>query len=156
MASEAKNVLQVNRTTDFTDKEIDIKRVEAFFDSIKGKVEYNEEEFDLLIDFQKIIPVEIEEDDPDWRFKTIAAWGTKTCYAFEQNRIDEYTIEFLTAWNGVPDLMLELSRQNPDIILNYTCELDPAIRTYPVGTFVFKAGDVLNEVILFFDVLTYR
>ena len=144
MADWARNVLQVDRTTDFLDCFIDKKRVEEFFNSIKGKLEYQGEEYDLLIDFQNIVPVEIEEGDPYWWKKTTEAWGSKTCYAFDQNQIDEYTIEFLTAWNGVPDLMNELSRQNPDIILNYTfdCGMD---RKYAVGTCIFQSGKVVME-----------
>jgi hypothetical protein len=144
MADWVKNVLQVNMTTDFSDCIVSKKRVEEFFNSIKGKLVYQGEEYDLLMDFHKIIPVEIEDGDPNWKHKTSEAWGSKTCYAFDQKQIDEYTIEFLTAWNGVPDLMKELSRQNPDIILNYTfdCGME---RQYAVGTCIYKSGKVLKE-----------
>ena len=147
MANWAKNVLQVdtvfNMHADINTRP-DKKRVKAFFDSLKSQGEFPGVEVDLLIDFQKIIPLEIEEGDLDQRESRWDTWGT-ICYYFGQSRIDEYTIEFLTKWNGVPDLMLELSRQNPDIKLNYTCKLGYASRTCPVGSFIFKAGDVLME-----------
>jgi len=147
MANWAKNVLQVNKTTN-NDEAIDIKRVKTFFNSIRNNVRYKEEDIELLIDFHKIIPVELDSDDPDWRDKTIAAWGTKGCYAFGQRQINKYTIEFLTAWQGVPELMAELSRQNPDIILNYTCDLDTFSpgNTSNIASFVFQAGNILMEL----------
>ena len=143
MANWAKNVLQVNRTTEFCDSFIDEKRVEAFFDSIKGKCVYKEEEVDLLIDFQKIVPFEIEEGDPDWKDKIMEAWGTECCCFFKQRRIDEYTIEFFTACRGVPELMKELSRQNPGIILNHTFNYGTG-RIFNVASCVFLDGKELR------------
>ena len=82
-----KNVLQVDTATD---KE----RVKAFFDSLKSQGEFPGVEVDLLIDFQKIIPVITEEGDLNQRESRWDKWGTKSCYYFGQNRIDEYTIDF--------------------------------------------------------------
>ena len=138
MADWAKNILCVDGRTE---KSV----VDAFFASIASKGEFPDEEFDLLIDFQKIIPVQVGDGD-DWRDARIAAWGTKGCYYFDQNRIDDYTIEFLTAWNGVPKLMRELSRQHPEIKMGYMCELGrTASRKSSIGLFVFQGGDILLD-----------
>jgi len=140
MADWAKNVLQVDKSTS-------LERTKSFFNSLKSKGEFPDEEFDLLIDFQKIIPVITKENDPSWRDANIKAWGTKGCYYFDQEKIDDYTIKFLTAWNGVPDLMKELSRQNPDIKIIYTCDLGLGQHKdgFQEGTFIFQGGNVLME-----------
>ena len=136
MADWARNILQVS-----TDTEKSV--VDSFFSSIASKGEF-EEEFDLLIDFQKIIPV-ASGDDEDWREARWEAWGTKGCYYFGQHRIDEYTIRFLTAWTGVPELMKELSRQNPEIRLKYICEFGYE-SDYAIGVFTFYGGEVLDYI----------
>ena len=130
MADWAQNMLQVSVDTE---KNV----VDAFFASIAGKIEIASTESDILIDFQKIIPVA----DRDEREK---AWGTKCCYSFGQNKIDEYTITFLTAWQGVPYLMLELSRQHPEVKLCYICDLGLGFG-YSIGVFTLHGGEVLAE-----------
>jgi hypothetical protein len=118
--------------------------VDAFFASIARKAEYEEYDYDLLIDFNKIIPVAANDEDTDWRKRNIRAWGTKGCYYFGQHKRDDYTIVFLAAWVGVPGLMLELSRQNPELYLFYTCDLGLEYQ-YSIGTFLFYNGEILLE-----------
>lgn len=45
-------------------------------------------------------------------------WGTKW-NAYDQIRIDDNTIEFQTAWDGVPSLMEVLSEKFPTLTLSY-------------------------------------
>jgi len=137
MADWAKNILQV-------DKEVKKSVVAAFFTSIASKGEFEGEETDLLIDFQKIVPVTSGDGESDWRKTRRDAWGTKACYYFGQRKLDENTIEFLTAWTGVPKLMRELSRQHPEIKLCYICELESRGR-HSIGTFIFHGGEVLSD-----------
>ena len=49
---------------------------------------------------------------PTWHEWCTENWGTKW-NAFRQERIDDNTIRFDTAWSGVPGLIQELSRQFP-------------------------------------------
>lgn len=137
MADWAKNMLQVSTETE---KNV----VDAFFASIASKCEIAGREIDLLIDFQKIIPVTDYKDETKWQKEHSEAWGTKCCYSFGQCKFDDYTIGFMTAWNGVPELMRELSRQHPAIKLCYICDLGCGY-DYSLGVFTFHGGEVLAE-----------
>jgi|GEM_PF-2964697 len=140
MADWAKNTIQIDG------EETPKEAVTEFFSSISNKVVLPDEEIELLIDFQKIIPVEIDDFDPNWRDVCWEAWGTKGVYYFDQHQIDELTIEFLTAWTGVPRLMKELSHQHPKVKFCYVCELGQSFEGLnSIGTFVFKAGETLVD-----------
>ena len=130
MANWAKNMLQVSADTE---KNV----VDAFFASIAGKIEIAGKEIDIPIDFQKIIPAADQ-------YEGLIAWGTKCCYSFGQNKLDEYTITFLTAWKSVPKLMLELSRQHPEVKLCYICDLGYD-NGYSIGVYTLHGGEVLSE-----------
>lgn len=51
----------------------------------------------------------------EWRRKY---WGTKW-NSYDTERIDDQTIVFMTAWNGVPDLMQVLASKFPDAVIEY-------------------------------------
>jgi len=55
---------------------------------------------------------------PTWYEWCTANWGTKW-NAYNQERLDDNTIVFDTAWAGIPGLMLELSERFPDVLLSY-------------------------------------
>ena len=67
-------------------------------------------------------------------------WGTKW-NSYSHSKGDYGVFYFETAWNGVPDLMIELSRQNPEIKFEYTYADEDS--GYNVGKFTFKNGEVL-------------
>ena len=139
MANEAKNILHVDVKTKKND-------VNNFFKSIEGVMEHNGEKYDLIIDFQKIVPVSINYEDPcacqEARF---AAWGTKCCYTIGREKLDDNTIEFTTAWQGVPQLMQELSRQHPKIKLFFICEMSGTGINDEIGAYIFQGGEMLHE-----------
>jgi len=137
--SIAANRLQAEKNTD---KAI----VEAFFASITGKATFTGKEIDLIIDFRKIVPVDENCGVEELQSVCMKAWGTSGIYVNMQKRIDEYTIFFVTEDNGVPELILELSRQHPEITINYMCDLkiDENNRS-PVGEFVFCNGTCIAD-----------
>lgn len=147
MADESKNILRVDYSASRED-------VDDFFSFIASKGEFPNAEADLLIDFQKIIPVEAKEEDLDWRKSRIEKWGTKSCYYFGQERLDDYTIEFLTAWNGVPALIKKLSEKFPHLKLYYVCCLGYE-RNYSVGTYIFQSGITLKQTLFECGSATY-
>jgi hypothetical protein len=134
------------------DEETDKNSVDAFFASIASKVD-EQSGFGLLIDFQKIIPVATNEEDHDWRKTSPTArwnaWGTSAYSCHRQRKFDDNTIGFFTAWTGVPELMQELSRQNPEVKLRYIGEFlmekqeDESGRYCSIVTFVFQGGELL-------------
>lgn len=69
-------------------------------------------------------------------------WGTKwNGYSYETIQFGIYTFE--TAWSGVPRLMQELSRQNPEIEIEYTyADEDTGCN---VGKFKFKDGQITSQ-----------
>lgn len=77
-----------------------------------------------------------------WHTWNCNNWGTKRGgYSYETEEFGVYTFE--TAWCGVPHLMKELSKQNPDVEFQYTyADEDTGCN---VGKFTFKGGDVLNQ-----------
>lgn len=108
---------------------------------------------DIFPDFDKIIPhprcdeyndlpsQSVARNSPNWWMTwNRKYWGTKWGgYSYEQLKFGAYTFE--TAWNGVPDLMLELSKQNPELEFEYTYSDEDS--GYNVGKYQFKAGEVL-------------
>lgn len=86
---------------------------------------------DVFPDFTKILPPpdtdaykdlpdqESVRNSPDWWYNwNIKNWGTKwNISECESEEFGCYT--FVTAWNGVPELMLLLSKQNPNIEFIY-------------------------------------
>jgi len=55
---------------------------------------------------------------PTWYEWTIENWGTKW-NAYQQTKIDENTIEFQTAWSGVPNMVELLAQKYPTLSLSY-------------------------------------
>ena len=98
----------------------------------KGAAETEKMVADLLTKYEKIT-----KDDPnllkdgEQLFNNIRDYGAPTWYewcnknwgtkwnAYSQERFDENTLFFQTAWAGVPKLMQKLSEQYPDVILSY-------------------------------------
>lgn len=109
---------------------------------------------DCFPDFDKIIPSpkcdeyndlpsqEIARNSPNWwNTWNIANWGTKwNGYEYQTEVFGCYLFD--TAWNGVPELMLKLSSQNPEIEFEYTYADEDS--GYNVGKFIFKNGEVLT------------
>ena len=81
-------------------------------------------------------------NSPNWWLTwNRANWGTKwNSYSHSKESYGVYNFE--TAWNGVPDLMIELSKQNPEIEFEYTYADEDS--GYNVGKFTFKNGEVLS------------
>ena len=110
---------------------------------------------DCFPDFDKIIPHPVcdeyndipsqyaVKDSPNWWMTwNIKNWGTK--WNSYSHRKEEYgTFLFETAWSGVPALMLELSKQNPDIEFEYSYADEDS--GYNTGKFKFKNGAALYE-----------
>ena len=66
------------------------------------------------IDFTKIIPPpQGEHDSYNWN---VANWGTKW-NAYDQEMIDDHTLEFLTAWSMPEPVIKALSEMFPDVLV---------------------------------------
>ncbi|MDR0311659.1 MAG: hypothetical protein LBJ21_08730 [Acidobacteriota bacterium] len=80
---------------------------------------------------------------PTWYEWSIKNWGTKW-NAYNQRRIDENTIEFLTANGGVSKIVEALSKQHPDLVLSYMY----ADEEWGMngGKYKYKGGDRLEEL----------
>ena len=80
-----------------------------------------EKEFPI-IDFQKIIPI---EDDENWYDKHIDGWGTKwnAYYSYSDpsmlDEIDEDIIFFETAWGPCTPVIEALAKLHPDVLLEH-------------------------------------
>lgn len=125
-----------NRLTLFSERE----NVAQIFSDISGRMEHDGGTMDLVIDFAKIRP--LPPDVEAGRGDCFDYWGT-TCYAFGQRKIDEYTIEFLTAWNGAPGLMRELSAQYPDVGMRYLHGAMMTDHGWVCGDYELLAGRIL-------------
>jgi len=110
---------------------------------------------DCFPDFDKIIPSprcdeyndiptqQAVRNSPNWWMTwNRKNWGTKwNGYEYQTEIFGTYLFD--TAWNGVPDLMLELSKQTPDIEFEYTyADEDTGCN---VGKFTFKNGQVISS-----------
>ena len=69
-------------------------------------------------------------------------WGTKWG-PYEQRHEDD-TIYFNTAWNGVPDLVRKIAWIFPDVNIEYSYA-DEDLGSSNCGIYVFKAHEILEE-----------
>lgn len=128
-----------------------IKEVKEF---LKGK--WNDET-DHNIDFNKITPMpkwvfskNLRSEDEKkygkencWLEWSIKNWGTKW-NAYQSDLEDEDNIiRFMTAWNGVPELMKKIGFIFPEIEFEYAWASEDFGCT--VGLIKFKDTDVLKE-----------
>ena len=68
-------------------------------------------------------------------------WGTKW-NAYDQKKINDNTIEFQTAWAGVPELIEKLSNQFPELTISYMyADEDWGCN---VGEYLFENGRCVN------------
>jgi len=142
----ARNLLQVDEATE--------KHVrDEFFEAISNTVYTTKGVETMLIDFQKIVPVEPDEKLTylEKRELYLEAWGTP--WSCDVKRHDENTIEFQTKENGVPHLMLKLSEQHPHIKLRYvfealleeTAEEHPYDEDFSIADIIIQGGIVLSQ-----------
>lgn len=79
---------------------------------------------------------------PTWYEWSNANWGTKW-NAYEFMPYGGNSISFLTAWNGVPQILTVLSEKYPDVSFDYSWA-DENIG-YNVGTATYLKGHVIEE-----------
>lgn len=80
-------------------------------------------------------------DEANWYYWSLVHWGTKW-NAWDGN-VNGCTLEFYTAWNPVPELMMKLSTIFPDVALGYSWA-DEDIG-FNVGGLILRDGEVLGE-----------
>lgn len=96
--------------------------------------------FDFFPDFDKVIP-QPEDIGEDWYFWNRENWGTKwNAMNVEREKLNVFTFE--TAWDGVPIIIEEMSRQCPEVVMEY--EFADEDLGYNCAEFIFKAGELLN------------
>lgn len=54
----------------------------------------------------------------DWYQWRLLNWGTKW-NTYEYRQIDDNTIEFQTAWNGIPDMVRLVAEKFPEVTIEY-------------------------------------
>ena len=81
---------------------------------------------------------------PTWYDWCYREWGTKW-NAYGHERIDDNTIEFQTAWGGVPELMEKMSAQHPGIEFDYMYADEDW--GYNVGKYSFLNGECTHEFV---------
>lgn len=119
-----------------------------------------EQSVDYFPDFSKIIPppdniinkgmsqAEIDEYEkqgiPTWYYWNRENWGTKwNAHATERESINTFTFE--TAWSSVPKIVAEMSRQFPEVSIEYLYADEDT--GYNCGEYEYKAGEVIRHYI---------
>lgn len=74
----------------------------------------------------------------EWR---IEHWGTKW-NAYEASMVNANTMEFLTAWSGVPELIKKLATKFPDVEFEYIYADEDL--GYNVGSYRMQGSDIKN------------
>lgn len=77
----------------------------------------------------------------NWYEWAMANWRTKW-NSFDVSK-EGNVIEFFTAWDGVPNLMLKVSEMFPEVTFSY--EFADELFGYNLGRYVFRAGEVVSE-----------
>lgn len=81
---------------------------------------------------------------PTWYDWSLKHWGTKwNAYQCVPLRAGDHTMSFQTAWNGVPELIKQLSKKYPEQTVTYRWA-DENIG-YHVGEEIFKNGTVIGS-----------
>lgn len=76
---------------------------------------------------------------PDWYRWRLQNWGTKW-NTYEHRRLDDNTIEFQTAWNGIPDMVRLVAEKFPEVTIEY--KYADENWSYNVGSFIFHGEDI--------------
>lgn len=74
----------------------------------------------------------------DWYLWRLQNWGTKW-NTYEYYKIDENTIEFQTAWSGIPDAVAKVAAMFPNVEIEYKYADENT--SYNVGHFLFKGEE---------------
>jgi len=83
---------------------------------------------------------------PTWYEWSNQNWGTKwNSYQSRPLRDGDDTMEFLTAWSAIPDLMKKLSAKYPEQTITYRWADEDV--GYNVGELVLKGGDIIESSI---------
>lgn len=75
----------------------------------------------------------------DWYQWRLRNWGTKW-NTYEYRRLDDNTIEFQTAWNGIPDMVRLVAEKFPEVTIEY--KYADENWSYNVGSFIFHGEDI--------------
>ncbi len=75
----------------------------------------------------------------DWYSWRISNWGTKW-NAYSHHQVDKNTIEFQTAWNGIPQIIALIAEEFPTVFIEYKFADENA--GYNVGHFKFHDGEI--------------
>lgn len=98
-----------------------------------------------------IIGISLEDEKKYGKENTFVSWarsnwGTKwNAYGLIDDRTNNNVIYFLTAWNGVPDLIQKLAWIFPNVKIKYSwCDENIG---YNLGTFIFQDTETLEKYI---------
>lgn len=75
----------------------------------------------------------------DWYQWRLRNWGTKW-NTYEHRRLDDNTIEFQTAWNGIPDMVRLVAEKFPEVTIEY--KYADENWSCNVGSFIFHGEDI--------------
>lgn len=76
---------------------------------------------------------------PDWYQWRLQNWGTKW-NTYEYRRLDKNTIEFQTAWSGIPDMVRIVAQKFPEVTIEYKYADEDW--SYNVGNFIFHGENI--------------
>lgn len=75
----------------------------------------------------------------DWYQWRLLNWGTRW-NTYVDRRLDDNTIEFQTAWNGIPDMVRRVAEKFPEVTIEYKyADEDWSCN---VGSFIFHGEDI--------------
>lgn len=75
----------------------------------------------------------------DWYQWRLLNWGTKW-NTYEYRQIDDNTITFQTAWNGIPDMVRLVAEKFPEVTIEYKYADEDW--SYNVGSFIFNGEEI--------------
>lgn len=75
----------------------------------------------------------------DWYQWRLQNWGTKW-NTYEYRRLDDNTIEFQTAWNGIPNMVRLVAEKFPEVTIEYKYADEDWSNN--VGSFIFHGDEV--------------
>lgn len=117
--------------------------LKKFIDKIKNGITDEDLKTGLATLNQSIINY-ITTGYATWYEWSCAKWGTK-CNSYSCEHENDNVWLFDTAWSGVPDIIEAMSKQFPDVTINYDYADEDT--GYNVGIYVFKDGLVSHTEI---------
>lgn len=138
------NAFYTAQAPDMLDEAHHTETLQAIFNQGKGYEELAWKEIDDVYTYAAfVLDCQAKYGAKDWYDWSRKYWGTKWNACDTEYKEGSNTVFFYTAWASVPDLVMQISKDNPNIRIEYKFAEEQA--GYWAGFIIFEAGEIVTE-----------